>query len=112
MSARDVRQLEDAELAAIYENDYWLPPRCHVLQQQLGLVHFDTAVNMGVGRAVKLLQAGLGCAVDGAFGPGTQKAADSCDLGTAVPATARRARTSTAGSPRSGPSSPCSSRAG
>ena len=84
MSARDVRQLEDAELAAIYENDYWLPPRCHVLQQQLGLVHFDTAVNMGVGRAVKLLQAGLGCAVDGAFGPGTQKAADSCDLGTAV----------------------------
>jgi lysozyme family protein len=84
LSARDVRQLEDGELAAIYENDYWLPPRCHVLQQQLGLVHFDTAVNMGVGRAVKLLQTGLGCAVDGAFGPGTQKAADSCDLGTAV----------------------------
>jgi lysozyme family protein len=82
--ARDVRQIEDGEVGAIYENDYWLPPRCDVLQRQLDLVHFDTAVNMGVGRAVKLLQASLGCGVDGAFGPATRKAVESCDLGTAV----------------------------
>ena len=56
---------------------YWLPPRCDVLQRQLDLVHFDTAVNMGVGRAVKLLQASLGCGVDGAFGPATRKAVES-----------------------------------
>ena len=82
--ARDVRQIDDDEVAEIYEGDYWLPPRCDALQRQLDLVHFDTAVNMGVGRAVKLLQASLGCGVDGAFGPATREAAESCDLGTAV----------------------------
>ena len=55
-----------------------------MLQRQLDLVHFDTAVNMGVGRAVRLLQASLGCGVDGAYGPATRKAAESCDRGTVV----------------------------
>ncbi len=81
---RDVRQLEDGELAAIYEGDYWLPPRCDLLQRELDLVQFDTAVNMGTGRAVKLLQASLGCAADGDFGPATRAAAQGCDLGAAV----------------------------
>lgn len=81
---RDVRALADDELALIYEGDYWLPPRCDLLQSQLDLVQFDTAVNMGTGRAVKLLQASLGCAADGDFGPTTRAAVDACDLGTAV----------------------------
>jgi lysozyme family protein len=84
LTPRDVRLLEEVELASIYEGDYWLPPRCDLLQRQLDLVQFDTAVNMGVGRAVKLLQASLGCAVDGDFGPATRDAAQACDLGTAV----------------------------
>ena len=49
LAARDVRQLEDAEMHAIYEAGYWLPPRCDLLQRRLDLVQFDTAVNMGVG---------------------------------------------------------------
>ena len=36
---------------------------------------------MGVKRAVKMLQESVSCPVDGAFGSGTQKAADECDLG-------------------------------
>lgn len=79
-SARDVRQLQDEELQAIYQTDYWLPPRCDLLRQQLDLVQFDTAVNMGVGRALRFLQSSLGCAVDGQFGPVTQRAAADCDL--------------------------------
>jgi lysozyme family protein len=86
LPARSVKLIEDAEVQAIYEGNYWLPPRCDLLQQQLDLVQFDTAVNMGVGRAVQFLQRSLGCSVDGDFGQETQKAATTCDLGTAIAA--------------------------
>jgi lysozyme family protein len=84
LPVRDVRQLEDAELHAIYEADYWLPPRCDLLQRQLDLVQFDTGVNMGVGRAVRMLQGALGCDVDGDFGPATRRAAETCSLGATI----------------------------
>jgi lysozyme family protein len=86
LAPRDVRQLEDAEMHAIYEAGYWLPPRCDLLQRQLDLVQFDTAVNMGVGRAVRMLQGALGCGVDGDFGPATKKAVEACSLGGTVKA--------------------------
>jgi lysozyme family protein len=81
---RDVRQITDAEVDTIYEADYWVPPRCDLLASQLDLVQFDTAVNMGVGRAVRFLQQAVGCGVDGDFGPATQKAATACDLGSTI----------------------------
>jgi lysozyme family protein len=80
LALRDVRQLEDAELYAIYEGGYWLPPRCDVLPGSLDLVQLDTAVNMGVGRAVQFLQKAVGCTPDGAFGPQTEQAARDCSL--------------------------------
>jgi lysozyme family protein len=80
------RQITDDEVHAIYETNYWVPPRCDLLQRQLDLVQFDTAVNMGVGRAIRMLQASLGCSVDGDFGPATQRLAEACDLGTAIAA--------------------------
>ena len=81
---RDVKSIDDAEVAAIYEADYWIPPHCDLLKDQLDLVQFDTAVNMGVGRAVRFLQQTLDCGVDGKFGPGTEKAVASCDPGAAI----------------------------
>ncbi len=51
-----------------------LPPRCDRLARRLDLVHFDTAVNMGPGRAVRFLQKAAGCGVDGDFGSQTEKA--------------------------------------
>ena len=83
-SHKDVKHISDAEVAAIYEGDYWLPPRCDLLARQLDLVQFDTAVNMGVGRAVRFLQQTVGCGVDGDFGPGTEQAVAACDPGTAI----------------------------
>jgi len=82
--AQDVKQISDAEVHAIYASDYWLPPRCDMLVTPLDLVQFDTAVNMGVGRAVRFLQACAGCSVDGDFGPGTEKAVAGCDQGSLV----------------------------
>jgi lysozyme family protein len=83
---RHVKLIEDAEVDAIYEAGYWLPPRCDLLRRQLDLVQFDTAVNMGVGRAVRFLQAAVGCDVDGAFGPRTARGAAECDLGSVIEA--------------------------
>lgn len=83
---QDVKWIDDAEVHAIYGTDYWLPPRCDRLETPLDLVQFDTAVNMGVGRAVRFLQAAVGCGVDGDFGPGTERAVAACDAGTAVAA--------------------------
>ena len=78
---RDVQLLEDAEMQAIYQTQYWLPPRCDLLEGALDLVQFDTAVNMGPRRAVQFLQSASGCGVDGSFGPATQKAVQACDQG-------------------------------
>jgi lysozyme family protein len=81
---RDVKTIDDDEVGAIYERGYWVPPRCDALQRQLDLVQFDTAVNMGVGRAVRFLQQALGCTADGNFGPATQQALGACDAGDTI----------------------------
>jgi len=83
-SGRDVKQITDAEVRAIYESGYWVPPRCDLLATPLDLVQLDTAVNMGPGRAVRFLQQAVGCGVDGDFGPATQRAVLACDGGDAV----------------------------
>lgn len=84
LAPRDVKFIDEAEVHAIYETDYWLPPRCDLLSRPLDLVQFDTAVNMGVGRAVRLLQQCVGCEPDGDFGPQTEGAVAACDAGDAV----------------------------
>ena len=76
--AADVKRIIDAEVAAIYSNNYWKKALCNVLQSHIDLVQFDTAVNMGPVRAVKMLQQAVGVGVDGNFGQETQKACDAC----------------------------------
>jgi lysozyme family protein len=86
LGARDVALIDDDEVEAIYLAGYWLPPRCDLLRSRLDLVQFDTAVNMGPRRAVRFLQAAVGCGVDGIFGRLTAEAADDCDLEAAIAA--------------------------
>jgi lysozyme family protein len=81
---RDVRAIADDEVSAIYESGYWVPPRCDLLARELDLVQFDTAVNMGVRRAVRYLQGAVGCEVDGDFGPITERASATCDPGSTI----------------------------
>ena len=83
---RGVQLIDEDEVHSIYGSNYWLPPRCDLLDTPLDLVQFDTAVNMGVGRAVRFLQASVGCGVDGDFGPGTERAVMNCDVGTVLAA--------------------------
>lgn len=53
---RDVKKLDPVERDAIYHDLYWVPAGCDKLPWPLALVHFDTAVNTGVGRANKFLE--------------------------------------------------------
>jgi lysozyme family protein len=81
---RSVRNLDDAEMRAIYRSGYWMPPHCELLARKLDVVQFDTAVNMGVGRAVRFLQGAIGCTADGDFGPATRDALARADIASTI----------------------------
>ncbi len=76
---RSVKEIDDREVHDIYEANYWGSAKCDLLKPPLDIAQFDTAVNMGVGRAVRFLQTAVGVTVDGGFGPGTQKAVDAAN---------------------------------
>lgn len=73
---KQMRALTKADVVPLYQRKYWNACRCSELPSGLDLCVFDTAVNSGPGRAVKLLQSCLGVAVDGAIGPNTIAAAN------------------------------------
>ena len=81
---RDVREITDDEVETIYEEGYWKTARCPDLRAELDVVQFDTAVNMGPNRSVKILQTAVGVPADGGFGPITRAACDDCHPPDAV----------------------------
>lgn len=70
-----IRALDRDEAAAIYARNFWRPIRGDQLPPPLALFTFDSAVNLGVPRAVRLLQQAVGADVDGIMGPRTVNAA-------------------------------------
>lgn len=72
----DIKNLTEKEAAFLYYKDYWLKAKCDKLPDGLAMFHFDTAVNMGVHAANRLLQKALRVEVDGVIGPVTLKAVD------------------------------------
>lgn len=70
-----LRDIPEASAAEIYHARYWQPCGAAALPPALALMQFDTAVNHGVGTAIRLLQTALGAAVDGEIGPETAGAA-------------------------------------
>lgn len=74
LSQRSVRHIEDGEVQDIYKRNYWALVRGDELPAGLDYAVFDFAVNSGVSRAIKFLQAGLGLTgenVDGIIGDRT-----------------------------------------
>lgn len=68
---RSVREIGDEELSDIYRDGYWIAARCEKLPVGIDYLQFDTAVNMGVGRAAQFLQEAVGVTVDRKIGPAT-----------------------------------------
>jgi len=69
LPTRDVRQITDVELEAIYRTQYWNPVHGDDLPVGLDLSVWDGGVNSGPGRSIKWLQGALGnMPVDGGYG--------------------------------------------
>jgi lysozyme family protein len=76
----DVAELTRTEAEAIYRSHYWEPVQGNGIRSQpVAEALFDTAVNMGVDRGVKIAQQVLGVSMDGDVGPVTLKALNRAD---------------------------------
>ncbi len=77
----DIANITEQQAKDIYRADYWNAVRGDDIKSQAVAENlFDTAVNMGVGRAVKLAQSALNVKpVDGQLGPATLAALNGAD---------------------------------
>ncbi len=80
---RQLRVIKPAEVRRIYAKRYWRRASCGALPAPLAIMHFDCAVNQGVGRAIPYLQKAVGAQVDGEIGPLTIGAAERACVSTA-----------------------------
>lgn len=80
----DVWKIDQDEVKAIYDEQYWRAARCPVLPAPLDFVVFDSAVQHGVSRAVKWLQEVAEVKVDGVIGNATLAALKSANPNTLV----------------------------
>ena len=75
----EMRSLTPEQVAPMYKAKYWDACKCDDLPRGVDYAVFDAAVNMGPGRATKLLQAALGVTADGSIGRATLAAATAAD---------------------------------
>ena len=74
----DIAALTLDAAEAIYQRDYWQRVRGDELPPSLALLVFDAAVNSGVSRAIRWLQAVVAVEVDGVLGPKSMAAIAAC----------------------------------
>ena len=67
----ELKTISQDVVRAIYHDRYWLPARCPDLAAAPAVMHFDAAVNHGLGRAARLLQEAAQTPVDAEIGPVT-----------------------------------------
>lgn len=79
LEVRDVRDVTDEEIEAIYQTNYWQVVAGDSLPRGVDLAVFDFAVNSGPHRAICKLQSVLGVKVDGLLGIATFAAAAEAD---------------------------------
>jgi lysozyme family protein len=68
---RSVEFIEADEYNAIYGQNFWSPLKCSQMPDGVDFVLFQLGVNVGVGRAAKILQSVVGVDQDGDIGPQT-----------------------------------------
>jgi len=81
----DVKHLTIEDVKKIYYTDYWLKANCDKLPERLAIIHFIASVNVGIKRAIKILQKALnrqnlGVIEDGIFGKQTLSAVIGANL--------------------------------
>jgi lysozyme family protein len=83
----DIVKFKQEEAYKIFELRYWIPSRSDRMGWGLCLVHFDTAINFGVGDAARLLQRAINdlagadmVNVDGVIGPASLNAIERVSI--------------------------------
>lgn len=70
----DIANLTVEDAKFIYFEDYFVKAKCTEFPTELACHVFDTAVNMGVSRAIRFLQHTIKTTADGIFGNGSRAA--------------------------------------
>lgn len=78
----DIANLTLADAKALYRRDYWDRAQLDKFPESIADDVFDTAVNSGIGQAIRFLQRAVGVADDGNVGPLTLAAASRIDAQT------------------------------
>ncbi len=68
---RDVWDMLENEASAIYRSMFWQPSHCDEMPSPVDAVVFDSAVQLGVRKALQFLQRALMVDDDGVLGPNT-----------------------------------------
>lgn len=76
----NIKELTREQAIEIYHRDFWFPAMCEALPGKLAIVHFDTAVNCGIGTAARKLQTTVAVTADGKIGMKTISAANNGDV--------------------------------
>jgi lysozyme family protein len=76
----DLKNISDADVHDLYKQLYWDKMHGDDLPNGVDYAVFDAAVNMGVGRATKLLQESVGVDADGVFGNMTLQAIQKANV--------------------------------
>lgn len=84
VSKAELRAISDSDVQMIYAQGYWVPVRGDDLPAGLDMVAFDGAVNSGVSRGSRWLQAALDTPADGVIGRNTIAAAQAAPNRIAV----------------------------
>ena len=79
-----MRNLSTADVTPLYKKKYWDAVQGDALPSGVDYCVFDTAVNSGAGRSIKLLQRSIGVTEDGAIGPNTLAAILVADVGQLI----------------------------
>lgn len=69
-----IKGLTKEQAESVFFHVFWQRQKTYLLEPPVAVVFYDTAVNCGVSRAAKLLQATVGAAQDGIVGPNTRTA--------------------------------------
>lgn len=79
VTEKTMRSLTPKDVAPLYKRKYWDKVKADDLPSGVDYCVFDTAINSGPGRAIKLLQGVVGTDMDGALGPKTLGAVKAFD---------------------------------
>ena len=75
----ELKAIPDSEVHDLYKQNFWNKIHGDDLPDGIDYAVFDAAVNMGVGRAAKLIQEAAGVTADGVIGPASLSAIQAHD---------------------------------